>query len=190
MEEILNNKINKYFINRTIFGNGILDDKSIIISDNDYLSISNNEYVNYKQIENLKKNIKENKELISSIMFISNCNNINVEKRLAEYIKKESCMLTQSGYVANSGILQALCDKNTNIYIDEKDHASFINGIYHSKCKHYIFKHNNIKHLEKLIIDNGYGFIVIDSLYSGYGTFSPLLEICKLKKIQLHAYFR
>lgn len=187
MEEILNNKINKYFINRTIFGNGILDDylsykknqddKSIIISDNDYLSISNNEYVNYKQIENLKKNIKENKELISSIMFISNCNNINVEKRLAEYIKKESCMLTQSGYVANSGILQALCDKNTNIYIDEKDHASFINGIYHSKCKHYIFKHNNIKHLEKLIIDNG------------YGTFSPLLEICKLKKNTIACLF-
>lgn len=193
MEEILEKKIKLYFKNRTKKGNGVIQDyinpnkeptkDSIMLLDNDYLVLSSNKYVIKEQIKDLNE---ENEEIVMSSWVINNNTNKNIyyntEIKYANFVNKESCMFTQSGYVANSGIIQALCDENTCVYIDKKTHASFWDGIRFSKCKTYVFKHNNLNDLEKLIINNGKGIIVVDSLYSAYGTFCPLLELCNIKK--------
>lgn len=189
MNEYIEKKIDKYLKSRTNKGNGIIKDylipktsptnKSLNLSNNDYLMLSNNEYVINQQIDDLSI---RNEEVIMSSMFLDNVIYNNVEIEYANYLKKESCMFTQSGYAANTGILHALCDKETKIYIDEKTHASFWDGIYSRKSKAYVFKHNNIENLENLIIKNGPGIIIVDSLYSSYGTFCPLLNLCNLKR--------
>ena len=57
-----------------------------------------------------------------------------------------------SGFDANSGILQVLGGKETLFLADKLIHASMIDGIKGSGAKFMRFAHNDIEHLETLIV--------------------------------------
>ena len=56
-----------------------------------------------------------------------------------------------SGFDANSGVLQALGSADTLILADKKSHASIIDGMALSSGKTLRFKHNDVEHLKALI---------------------------------------
>ena len=66
---------------------------------------------------------------------------------------------------------------------DEKNHASMIEGIRHSKAQRIIWKHNNLGDLERHLAAlpaNAPKLIAFESVYSMDGDIAPISEICDL----------
>ena len=111
----------------------------------------------------------------------------DLEKKLADVHNKESALLFASAYTANQSTLWTLGKKikNLEIFSDELNHASLIQGIKNSGAKCHIFKHNDIDHLELLLKTTNINtpkLIVFESLYSMEGIRSPIVKIVELAK--------
>ena len=110
-----------------------------------------------------------------------------LELKLADVHNKEAALLFASAYTANQSTLWTLGKKikNIEIFSDELNHASLIQGIKNSGAKCHIFKHNDVEHLESLLkqvnIDTP-KMIVFESLYSMEGIRSPIIKIVELAK--------
>lgn len=109
----------------------------------------------------------------------------HLEKELADLHTKEAALLLTSGYVANDAAIGTLGQMIPNmvIFSDADNHASLIEGIRHSKCKKYIFRHNDLEHLESLISEVGPSvpkLIVFESVYSMDGDIGHIKEICDI----------
>ncbi len=95
-------------------------------------------------------------------------------------------LLFNSGYHANTGLVSALADKNTLIVADKLVHASIIDGIRLSGAAFERFRHNDLRHLEKILSEKAAHrarvLIIIESIYSMDGDAAPLAEIVELKR--------
>lgn len=112
---------------------------------------------------------------------------LELEKEVANLHKKESGLIFSSGYIANETSLSTLCKglKNCIVFSDTNNHASMINGIRNGKVNKYIFKHNDIDHLEYLLASVDYNvpkIIAFESVYSMNGAIGKIKEICDLAK--------
>eukprot|EP01130_Rhizamoeba_saxonica_P017373 TRINITY_DN8403_c0_g1_i1.p1 TRINITY_DN8403_c0_g1~~TRINITY_DN8403_c0_g1_i1.p1 ORF type:complete len:540 (-),score=95.22 TRINITY_DN8403_c0_g1_i1:4-1623(-) len=110
---------------------------------------------------------------------------IQLEEELADLHKKEGALLFANCYMANQTTIPTLAKliPGLVIYSDEKNHASLIEGIRHSRCKKYVFRHNDTDHLKSLLQKediNTPKLIIFESVYSMDGTIGPIEEICDL----------
>ncbi|MDR2578596.1 MAG: 8-amino-7-oxononanoate synthase [Chitinispirillales bacterium] len=105
-----------------------------------------------------------------------------LEKELAGWKKCESALVFNSGYAANTGIIQAVCDRHTDIFCDKLNHASIINGCLLSGAKLMRYRHNDMKHLEEFLRGSSAEkkLIVTDTVFSMDGDKAPLADICEL----------
>ena len=93
-----------------------------------------------------------------------------------------------SAYTANQSTLWLLGKKikDLQVYSDELNHASLIQGIKNSGATCHIFQHNDVDHLEELLecIQTLHlpKLIVFESLYSMEGIRSPIKKIVELAK--------
>ena len=111
----------------------------------------------------------------------------SLEKKIAELHNKENALLFASAYTANQSTLWTLGKKikNLEIFSDELNHASLIQGIKNSGASCHIFQHNDVDHLETLLtsVDKNHpNLIVFESLYSMEGIRSPIIKIVELAK--------
>ena len=120
---------------------------------------------------------------------ISGTANLHVELEctLAKLHHKESSLLFTSGYSANEAALCALGEglPNCVFFSDEKNHASMIQGIRHSKAEKFIFRHNDMDDLRQKLSSVDIKrpkVIAFVSVYSMDGDIAPLKEICDLAK--------
>ncbi len=104
----------------------------------------------------------------------------SLEKRFASFMGGEDCLLCQSGYDANAGLLQAIAAPEKPIYVDFRAHMSIWQGAKSGDALVRGFRHNDLSHLERLIKKDGPGIIVVDSVYSTLGTECPLLDAVDL----------
>jgi len=112
---------------------------------------------------------------------------IALENRLAEVHNKEAALIFSSAYTANQSTLWLLGKKikNLQIYSDELNHASLIQGIKNSNATCHIFQHNDVEHLEEILEKSDPALpklIVFESLYSMEGIRSPIKKIIELAK--------
>ena len=110
-----------------------------------------------------------------------------LESRLAEVHNKEAALVFSSAYTANQSTLWLLGKKikDLQVYSDELNHASLIQGIKNSNATCHIFEHNNVEHLETLLKNTDPKLpklIVFESLYSMEGIRSPIKKIVELAK--------
>ena len=110
-----------------------------------------------------------------------------LENRLAEVHNKESALVFSSAYTANQSTLWLLGKKikDLQIYSDELNHASLIQGIKNSGATCHIFQHNDVDHLEELLKKTDSKLpklIIFESLYSMEGIRSPIKKIVELAK--------
>ena len=111
----------------------------------------------------------------------------SLEKKLANLHNKENALLFSSAYTANQSTLWTLGKKikNLEIFSDELNHASLIQGIKNSGASCHIFQHNDVYHLESLLQTtnpNHPKLIVFESLYSMEGIRSPIIKIVEIAK--------
>jgi len=170
----VNGKIKKPIV----IGTKHTDQYSIILTNNDYLSISSNPNIISAQIKELKSS--KNKIIMSAVF--SHGNNLKkiFECEMADFMGYESSILCQSGWAANVGLMQSIANHNIPVYIDFLTHMSLWEGIKSAGAKAYPFLHNNYEHLEKLIRQYGTGIVVVDSVYSVIGDICPLKQIIEI----------
>ena len=111
----------------------------------------------------------------------------SLENKLANLHNKENPLLFSSAYTANQSTLWTLGKKikNLEIFSDELNHASLIQGIKNSGASCHIFQHNDVDHLESLLQTtdpNHPKLIVFESLYSMEGIRSPIIKIVEIAK--------
>jgi len=111
---------------------------------------------------------------------------VTLESVLADLHKKESGLLFTSAYVANEWTMIALSRIIPNICFvsDNKNHASIIMGIKHSRADKIIWEHNNMEELELALqtcqMSGQTPCIVFESVYSMDGDIAPIKKICDL----------
>ena len=110
-----------------------------------------------------------------------------VEAALASWHGAPSVLLMNSGYVANEGLLSTLVRRGDWVASDELNHASIIDGLRLSKGERYVFRHNDLDHLEDGLraasATRGRDralFVVTESLFSMTGDTAPLVELVEL----------
>ncbi len=110
---------------------------------------------------------------------------VQLEAELADLHGKEASLLFTSGYVSNQTGIATIAQLIPNCLIlsDALNHNSMIEGVRQAGSERKIFRHNDMVHLEELLIAAGPDrpkLIVCESLYSMDGDVAPLAKICDL----------
>jgi len=110
---------------------------------------------------------------------------VELEAELADLHGKEAALLFTSAYIANDATLSTLARLMPGLVIfsDEKNHASMIEGIRHGGGPKYIFRNNDLGHLEDLLKKiplETPKIIAFESVYSMDGNIAPIGAICDL----------
>ncbi|MDR3437763.1 5-aminolevulinate synthase [Telmatospirillum sp.] len=116
---------------------------------------------------------------------ISGTNHYHVllEEELATWNRKEAALLFNSGYVANQTTLMTLGNQipGLHIFSDALNHNSMIEGIRQGKATRHIFKHNDVRDLDRLMTSvdpEAPKLVAFESVYSMDGDIAPLAQIC------------
>ena len=110
---------------------------------------------------------------------------VELEAELADLHGKEAALIFTSGYVSNDATLSTLAKllPGCIIFSDELNHASMIAGIRNSGCEKRVFRHNDLAHLEELLVatdPEAPKLIAFESVYSMDGDVAPVHAICDL----------
>ena len=116
-----------------------------------------------------------------------------LEEFIAKFKGEESAITFNTGYMANVGTISALCGKNDFIFSDELNHASIIDGIRLSRAKCFVYKHNDMADLQRIILEADKSradsasqaprkLIVTDAVFSMDGDLANLPELLRIAK--------
>jgi len=124
-----------------------------------------------------------------------------VEKLVANFIGKESCMVVNMGFNTNATTIPALMQRGDLIVSDELNHTSIVNGARTSGAAIRCFRHNDTKHLEEILreaIVLGQPrtrrpwrkiMVIVEGIYSMEGEYCDLRNIVKIcKKYGAYVY--
>ncbi|MQY17973.1 aminotransferase class I/II-fold pyridoxal phosphate-dependent enzyme [Nocardia macrotermitis] len=100
--------------------------------------------------------------------------------RLARYTHAGAGIVCQSGWDANLGLLQAIADPQTPVYVDEKAHMSLRQGAAMAAAPIHLFRHHEPDHLRVQIGEHGPGIVAVDAICSTSGSHSPLTRLCEV----------
>lgn len=148
---------------------------------NDYLGMGQHQFV----IDSMKTALEMSGAGSGGTRNISGTTHYHValEIELAKLHNTEGALVFTSAFNANETTLETMAKIIPDImYIsDEDNHSSIIQGIRHSKAKKEIFKHNDLKDLESILMSNpGPKCVVFESVYSMDGDIAPIKDIVDL----------
>lgn len=153
---------------------------------NDYLSLAADEalraeFYKYHDVPKLSFSSSSSRLLCSNSQIY-----VDFEKSLANAYGKEACLLFNSGYHTNVGVVSALAQKGNLIVADKLVHASIIDGMRLSEADFQRFRHLNSDHLEAILEreKNSYETIIVitESIFSMDGDIADLKKLVALKK--------
>lgn len=105
-----------------------------------------------------------------------------LELALAEFTGRERALLFSTGYMANTGIVQALLARGDAVFEDRLNHASLIDGGLASGAQFQRYRHNDVAHLQELLEKTTADkkLIVTDGVFSMDGDIAALPELAAL----------
>lgn len=148
-----------------------------------------NDYLGYSRSEQLQQAIEKEWDQLptqstgstgSRLLAGNTAYAEDLEKYIATFHNTQAGLIYNSGYDANLGLFSALGqqENDTTFLYDELIHASVHDGIKLSRSTAYLFKHNDLVHLEeRLKIAKGTVYVAVESIYSMDGDVAPLKEI-------------
>src|SRR5258708_2735488 len=154
-------------------------------SSNDYLGLTNHPKVK----EAAKRAVDEYAcGLSSSRPQATTTEHVRLERRFAEWMGFESCLLFTTGYQAMLGTLVSLADKDTTLVLDAYSHACILDGAFlaagvpKNGPEIRFFNHNSARSLERILKtrERKNALVVVEGVYSLDGDTSNLPEIVPL----------
>lgn len=117
----------------------------------------------------------------------NNHTHVLLEKEVAELHGKERGLILITGYAANEAALGVFGKllPDCVFFSDEFNHASIILGMKQSGADRYIFRHNDVDHLEHMLASispERPKVVAFESIYSMDGDIAPLAELCAVAK--------
>ncbi len=109
-----------------------------------------------------------------------------LERRLADFmspcIADAAALYFSTGYMANLAVLSALAGKGAEIFSEELNHASLIDGARLSRAPIRIYPHRDLAALETMLTASTAQdkLVVTDSVFSMDGDIAPLAELLAL----------
>lgn len=110
---------------------------------------------------------------------------LELEDKLAEFMRKEACVLFSTGYQTNEGSIQVIADRNDLIFSDRDNHACIVVGTQVSNAKTIRYRHNDVDHLRALLekADPDAGKIIVsDGVFSMSGTLAKIPALVEVAK--------
>mgnify|MGYP002630504850 CR=1 FL=1 len=150
-------------------------DGDVLLTSNDYLSLARHPEIIEAQRQALYDVGHGTPR--SSVFAFGDSPQRQLEHEMATAAKSEDSIVTQSGWCANTGLLQSIASPDTPVYIDMFAHMSLWEGIKSAGATARPFRHNNVESLRKLIAKHRPGVVVVDSLYSTNGDVCPLRDV-------------
>jgi len=152
--------------------------KVLMFGSNSYLGLNNHPYI----IEQSRKALERYGSSCSGSRFLNGSLDIHeeLEGRLARYTGYEDAVLFSTGFQANLGALSSLTGRHDFILLDERNHASLIDGSRLSYSKVLKYAHNDMEDLRKKlsrIPDEAVKLIATDGIFSMEGDIVKLPEL-------------
>ena len=167
-------------------------DGRIYIEGREYVDLSSNDYLGLSNHPKLKE---ASRDAVGSLGTSSSASRLlsgdlrlhhELEEEIASFKNKESALIFNSGYQANTGIIGAIYGRGDAIFSDRLNHASIVDGITLSGAKLFRFRHNDPEHLENMLKKERGMFrealIITESIFSMDGDRAPLKELVDLKE--------
>ncbi len=156
--------------------------KMIMLGSNNYLGLTNHPKVKEAAIEAIRKYGTG----CAGSRFLNGTLDIHVqlEQRLASFMRKEAALAFSTGFQTNLGTISAIVGKEDMVAIDKLDHASIIDGCRLSFGEVRKFKHNDMADLERVLSqsNNRGKLVVVDGVFSMEGDIADLPGIVAASK--------
>lgn len=115
---------------------------------------------------------------------------VELEKQLADFVKKEDAMLLNYGYQGVISIIDSIVNRKDVIVYDAECHASIIDGVRLHMGKRFVYSHNDMDSLEKqleratkMCNETGGGILVItEGVFGMSGNMGDLKGVVALKQ--------
>lgn len=160
----------------------------IMIGSNNYLGLTKDPRVQEAAI----KAVEKFGTSCSGSRFLNGTYEMHVEleSRLARFVKKEAALMFSTGYQTNVGAIYTILDKNAVVITDKTNHACLFDGILLAKGTNpgmvmRRYKHNDMDDLERVIstVDPELPkLIVTDGVFSMEGDIVKLPRLLQIAK--------
>ena len=122
---------------------------------------------------------------MASVRFICGTQDLHLEleKKLAAYLKMDDAILFSSCFDANGGVFEVLLGAEDAVISDALNHASIIDGIRLCKAQRFRYANNDMAELEAQLIAAQSArcrLVVTDGVFSMDGIIANLPAICDL----------
>lgn len=154
-----------------------------------FVNFSSNDYLGLSEHPSVKRAAQDAIEHYHASAASSRliCGNLAIheqlEEELARFKRREAALLFSSGYMTNLGILTALAGENDQIFSDQLNHASIIDGCRLSRARVFVYRHKDSNHLDSLLRQAPpcrRRLIVSDALFSMDGDLADLPSLLEL----------
>ncbi len=139
---------------------------TLMFASNDYLDLANDPRLKEAAVDAVKRfgTGTGGSRLTTGTQTIHR----DLERALAEFKGTEDAIAFATGFAANSGVIPALCSRSDVIFSDELNHASIIDGCRLSGARIIVYRHNDMRDLERKIVSNTpcSGLVVSDAVFS------------------------
>ena len=104
-----------------------------------------------------------------------------LEEELADFVGRSRALLFSTGYMANMGVINALCGPADVVFQDRLNHASLLDGGWLCRGKMARYPHNDLRALEAtMIAEAGRQLVATDGVFSMDGDVAPLAALAAL----------
>jgi 8-amino-7-oxononanoate synthase len=155
----------------------------LMMGSNNYLGLTTHPRVREASIEAIKKygTSATGSRLLNGTLEIHEI----FEHEIAQFLGKEAALVFTTGYQVNLGIISALANQNTVVFLDKLNHASLYDAVLMSGAKPYFFRHNDAQDLERALKktpDDKGKLVAVDGVFSMEGDIAPLPDLVRLCK--------
>jgi len=106
-----------------------------------------------------------------------------LEAALAEWKRCERAIVFPTGFAANLSVLSVFAAEGLQVFSDELNHASIIDGCRAARADVAVYCHNDLEHLERLVAaSSGRSIIVSDTIFSMDGDAADLAGLVDVSR--------
>lgn len=163
------------------------DNKLVDLSGNDYLGLSTRHDLTEEFFAQLDPARVAMTSSASRLLAAGQDEYSRLEALLSGLYGGRACLIFNSGYHANTGMLSALASEpRTLIVADKLVHASMIDGMVLSRAQFRRFAHNDLNHLERILKKEHDAFdrviVAVESVYSMDGDRADIDALIDLRR--------